>query len=87
MRSFFIFPSLQKKLKKLFKKDKVMYEIIMKKIEEICSCKNINHYKNLRNPLQEFKRVHIKSSFVLIFKVSQDNIEFYNLDHHDNIYS
>ncbi|MBT3836126.1 addiction module toxin RelE [Candidatus Woesearchaeota archaeon] len=89
MRKFSIYPLLQKKLKKVFKKDKVMYEIIMKKIEEICYCENVNHYKNLRKPLQELKRVHIKSSFVLTFKHvgKKDLIEFTDFDHHDNIYN
>ena len=87
MCSFSIYHSLQKKLTKLCKKDKVMYEIVMKKIEKICTCENINHYKNLCKPLQEFKRGHIKSSYVLIFRVNDNEVEFYDLDHHDNIYN
>jgi YafQ family addiction module toxin component len=89
MREFSIEENLKKKLNKLSKKDKSMYDSILKKFEEILSCRDINHYKNLKRPLQNFKRVHIKSSFVLIFKYteSDDKIIFYELDHHDNIYS
>ena len=88
MREFSIEDNLKKKLSKLSKKDNVMYSSIMKKFEEILTRKDVNHYKNLRKPLQDFKRVHIKSSFVLIFKYieSDDKVVFFDLDHHDNIY-
>ena len=88
MREFSIEDSLKKTLSKIFKKDKVLYNAIMKKIEEIITCENVNHYKNLRNPLQDYKRVHIKSSFVLTFKYipSEDKVVFYNFGHHGNIY-
>ena len=88
MYEFSIEENLQKKLKKLFKKDKIMYEILMKKFEEIIMCEDINHYKNLRKPLQEYKRVHIKSSFVLIFKFIQgkNEVSFYDFNHHDIVY-
>ena len=89
MREFSIEENLKKTLKRLFKKDKVMHDALMNKIEEILNCRDVNHYKNLRKPLHDFKRVHIKSSFVLIFKFieSENRIIFYDLDHHDNIYN
>ena len=88
MREFLIEEDLKKTLSKIFKKDKVLYNTIMKKIEEILTCEDVNHYKNLRKPLQDFKRVHIKSSFVLTFKYisSEDKVVFYKLGHHDDIY-
>lgn len=88
MREFFVEADLKKKLSRLFKKDIVLYNATLKKIEEIVCCNEITHYKNLRGPLKEFKRVHVKSSFVLIFKYieSEDKVVFYDLDHHDNIY-
>ncbi|MBW3020652.1 addiction module toxin RelE [Candidatus Woesearchaeota archaeon] len=76
---------LKKKLIKLFKKDKQLYFSLIKKIDEVISCENINHYKNLRNPLQDYKRVHV-GSFVLIFLIKNNVILFYDFDHHDNIY-
>jgi len=89
MRKFSIEDNLKKILKKIFKKDKVTYSIIENKIQEIVSSKDVNHYKNLKKPLQHLKRVHIKSSFVLVFKYieSDDKVIFYDFDHHDNIYS
>jgi YafQ family addiction module toxin component len=89
MRKYKIQPSLVKMLAKIAKKDKVSYEQILKKIEEIITCKDLDHYKNLRKPLQEFKRVHIKGSFVLLFKynLTEGCITFYDFDHHDRIYT
>ncbi len=88
MRKFRVEPSLEKILEKLAKRDKKRYEILMKKVEEILSCEDPNHYKNLRVPLQHLKRVHIDSHFVLTFRYipSEDLIVFYDFDHHDNIY-
>jgi YafQ family addiction module toxin component len=81
---------LIEKLKKIYKKNKVMYETIMKKIEEITSRDqiSIDFYKNLRNDLSDYKRIHIMKSFVLMFKVYREKnfILFDDFDHHDNIY-
>lgn len=89
MREFSIEWNLKKTLKKLFKRDKVMYDALTNKMQEILTCDNVNHYKNLRRSLQEFKRVHVKSSFILIFKCieREDKVIFYDFDHHDNIYN
>ena len=88
MREFEIELNLRKILSKLFKKEKRRYDILMSKIEEILTCENVEHYKNLRKPLQRFKRVHINSNFVLAFKYdkTQDRVIFYDFDHHDKIY-
>jgi YafQ family addiction module toxin component len=88
MRKFSIEESLKKTIIKISKKDKVMYEALMSKIDEILASQDINHYKNLKKPLEDFKRVHIKGSFVLLFKYiqSEDSVVFYDFDHHDNIY-
>ncbi|MBI2548689.1 addiction module toxin RelE [Candidatus Woesearchaeota archaeon] len=89
MREFSIEEGLKKKMIKTSKKDKVMYEALMSKMDEILTCDDVNHYKNLKKPLQDFKRVHIKGPFVLLFKYipSDDRIIFYDLDHHDVVYS
>jgi len=89
MRKFSIEIGLKKTLIKLLKKDKVTYEILMKKIEEIIFTNDMAHYKNLKAPLQDFKRVHVRGPFVLTFKYikSEDKILFYYFDHHDYIYS
>lgn len=78
---------LQKILNKLSKKDKKLYEQILKKIDEIINSESIEHYKNLRYDLKEFKRVHI-GHFVLVFKFNKNNnlISFEDFKHHDKIY-
>jgi YafQ family addiction module toxin component len=88
MRKFSIEDSLKKSIVKISKKDKILYEALVGKMDEIISSSNINHYKNLKKPLEDYKRVHIKGSFVLLFKYNQseDKVEFYDLDHHDNVY-
>ena len=81
---------LEETLAKLFKKDKKTYEAILKKIEEIVSMDEttIDHYKNLRHGLSDYKRVHIAKSFVLLFKVFKKEkfILFDKFSHHDNSY-
>jgi YafQ family addiction module toxin component len=88
MREFEIEEKLYKYIKKLFKKDKNKYEIVWKKINEILNIENVEHYKNLRAPMNEFKRVHIDKSFVLVFKYNKEKnkIIFFDLDHHDRVY-
>jgi len=81
---------LKVKISKLVKKDKKKVEIINKKIKEIVNSNedSIEHYKNLRYNLKEFKRVHIDKHFVLTFKVDMNRkfILFVDFDHHDKVY-
>jgi mRNA-degrading endonuclease RelE of RelBE toxin-antitoxin system len=88
MRKFSTEDNLKSKLIKLCKRDKVTYEALMKKMDEILNCEDVNHYKNLRKPLQDLKRVHIKGPFIMTFKYleSENKIVFYDFDHHDKIY-
>ena len=90
MFDFDLSDELKLKIKKLISKDKKKVEIIDKKIKEIINSDmaSINHYKNLRYDLKEYKRVHIDKHFVLTFKVDIQNnfILFADFDHHDRIY-
>lgn len=87
MYQYKIQPHLQKIMTKLFKKDPETRERIIKKINEIINSKDVEHYKNLRVPLQYLKRVQIREK-VLVFKFDKKNklISFENFDHHDKIY-
>jgi len=78
---------LDRIFKKLSKKDKILYEQILKKIDEIVKCYDISSYKNLRYNMKEYKRVHV-GHFVLIFRYNekQNTIYFVNFRHHDDIY-
>jgi len=87
MLSYEYSDKLIKILKKLSKKDKKLYELVLNKIQEIASSDNIEHYKNLRYGLKDFKRAHV-GHFVLVFKFdkTQRLISFEDFDHHDSIY-
>ena len=75
-------------LVKLEKKDKQLYENLFNKMNEVLSSPDIEHYKNLRYDMKEFKRVQV-GHFVLVFKYDKQNdmIYFADFDHHDKIYN
>ena len=79
--------NLDKILSKLSKKNKQLYEQILKKIYEISNSQNIEHYKNLKHDLKEFKRVQL-GPFVLVFRFDKKEqiIYFIDFDYHDKIY-
>jgi len=87
MYSHEIKPHLKKILEKLSKKDKSVYEQILKKIDGIIKSDSIEHYKNLKHDMKDCKRVHI-GHFVLVFSFNraQNLVSFEDYDHHDNIY-
>jgi len=87
MYSYGIIPSLQKILNNLSRKDRLLYEQVLKKIEEVINSFDAEHYKNLRYGLKDKKRVHV-GNFVLVFKLvkKENKIIFLDFDHHDNIY-
>jgi len=86
MYALAIRPELDRKLRKLSKRDRKRYEIIMKKAGEILL--GPHHYKNLRALLQNLKRVHIDVHFVLTFSVDEKTktVMLEDFDHHDYIY-
>ena len=88
MHKFRIEKKLERILLKLLKKDKLLYRQIKKKIDEVINIADVEHYKNLKKPLQNFKRAHI-GHFVLVFKYDKqkNTILFEDFDHHDKIYS
>jgi mRNA-degrading endonuclease RelE of RelBE toxin-antitoxin system len=85
--NFYVSENLEKILKKLSKKDKNLYNNVLKKIDEVIHSENIDHFKNLRFNMNDSKRVHI-GHFVLIFQYKKEEnlILFDDLDHHDSIY-
>lgn len=86
MYSYELRKSVEKEFFKLAKKNPKQLLIIEKKINGIRQ--NPQHYKNLKNPLQHLKRVHIDKSFVLVFSVDENrkHVIIEDYDHHDNIY-
>jgi len=77
---------VEKAFLKLAKKDPKQLRMIRDKIMDIVI--DPHRYKNLRSPLNHLKRVHIDSSFVLVFSVDEERrtIIIEDYDHHDTIY-
>lgn len=82
---FEIKPELAEKLRKIKKKNFLLFQRVQKKIAEIIE--KPNHYKPLKYDMKSTRRVHL-DPFVLIFSVNENErlIEFLDLDHHDKIY-
>ena len=76
---------LDKKLRELAKRDKVLHIAIQKKITKILE----NPYlgKPLRNFLKGKRRIHI-GHFILIYEIDEEvkKIIFLNFEHHDKAY-
>ena len=79
-------PYIEKTLRKLTKKNKKQVEIILRKVDEILE--NLHRYKNLRAPLNNWKRVHMDKHFVLTFSIDEESksVALQDYEHHDNIY-
>lgn len=73
----------EKSIKKLKKKNKVLFDQIHKKLIEIV--KYPGRYKSLRNILAGFRRIKF-GSFVLIYKIEGNIVRIISLDHHDRAY-
>ena len=82
--------NLNKKLTKLFKKDKKLSIAIKRKIKEVISHNTItiHTYKNLKSPKNEFKRIHLTREYILLFKVyeKENIILFVDILHRDVAY-
>jgi YafQ family addiction module toxin component len=88
--SFDLSDELKATIPVLAKRDKATAEALHKKINQIIACdeSTIDHYKNLRHDLKEYKRVHVAGSFVLLFRVfkKENHILFEKFKHHDDVY-
>jgi len=78
--------SLDRKLRKLRKRDRELLLLIDKKVKEIL--KDPYRFKPLKKPLQNKRRVHVGGSFVLIYEINEEKsiVTLVDFDHHDNIY-
>jgi YafQ family addiction module toxin component len=78
--------SLDRKFKKLQKKDKELLRQIDNIIRDILE--GPERFKPLRKPLQNKRRVHVGGSFVLIYEVNEKDkiVTLCDFDHHDNVY-
>ncbi len=78
--------SLDRKLKKLRKRDRELLLSIDKKVKEIV--KDPYRFKPLKKPMQNKRRVHVGGPFVLIYEVNEKKkiVTLVEFDHHDKIY-
>jgi YafQ family addiction module toxin component len=85
MYIFEIKEGLEKSIQKLAKKDRQLYDIVIKKILRIAENPAIG--KPLRNVLKGKRRVHI-GHFVLIYEVDdkEEKVTFIEFEHHDKAY-
>ena len=77
---------LERILKKLYKKNRKLYDVAVKRIEQIVDTPW--HFKPLRHNFGGLRRIHLESSFVLIFQIDEKSktVVFLDLDHHDKVY-
>ncbi len=78
--------SAERKLLKIGRKNKTLLEMVYKKIEQIKQ--EPHHFKPLKAPMQNKRRVHVGDSFVLIYKIDEARkvVAVVDFDHHDKIY-
>ena len=78
---------IEKTFQKLKRKDFALFRAVQKKINQITLCDkvSIQHFKNLKGSLSDYKRVQI-GSFVLIFQIKRDIVIFKRFVHHDKAY-
>lgn len=76
---------VDKKFYKIAKKNKVLFEAINKKIEELKI--NPEHFKPLRRDMKGQRRIHF-GHFVLTFQIIYERgiVKIIDFDHHDKIY-
>lgn len=78
--------SVDDKFQKLKKRNKVAFTAIGRKLKRVAD--DPYRFKPLKTPLQGKWRVHIDSSFVLIYEINETKKTVVILDyaHHDEIY-
>ena len=79
-------PLFDRKMKKIAKKNRQLYESAANKLEEIVQ--NPHHYKPLGNVMAGKRRVHLIEPFVMVFSINEEKkmVVLEDIDHHDKIY-
>ncbi len=73
----------KKAYRKLRKRDKVIFEQISQKMDELAA--DPSRFKHLRNVLAGFCRLHF-GSYVLMYRVESETVFLVSIDHHDDAY-
>ena len=74
------------KLKKLKKKNKKRFSLLLKKIDTILQ--NPLHFPMLHHNMSEFRHAHFDKSFIIIYKINKNSkkIKFEDFGHHDEFF-
>ncbi len=79
-------PHLDKLFRKIGRRDPQQLNAIQKKISQIVE--DPNRFKPLSGAMKNKRRVHVYSSFVMVYEIHENEkiVELWDYDHHDNIY-
>lgn len=77
---------VDRKFRKIAKRERLHHEAIEKKIEQVLE--NPHGFEPLHAPMQGKYRVHIMGCFVLVFSIDEAKkaVVLLDYDHHDRIY-
>jgi len=78
--------SVDELFSKLSKKNPKQMVIVENKVAQILA--NPHHFKPLRAPMQNLRRVHVGKSFVLVYSIDEKRkvVTIEDYAHHDEIY-
>ena len=74
----------QKDIKRLIRKNKTLEIALEKAIKKVLD--NPEHFKPLRWPLENTRRVHVLGSFVLVYEIKGNVVRLLRFVHHDEAY-
>ena len=79
-------PHVDRRFMRLSKKNRSQLVVIYKKIQQILE--NPYHFKPLRGDMHGSRRVHVESSFVLVYEIDEPRktVKVLDYDHHDKIF-
>ena len=79
-------PECKKEVKKLCKNNLPLQEALKKKVERILY--SPYHFKPLKKPLQNRRRVHVLKCFVLTYEINEEErlVRLLKFSHHDDAY-
>jgi len=74
----------QKDIRRFTKKNKTLEIVLKKSIEKVLS--NPEHFKPLKWPMHNTRRVHVLGSFVLVYEIKGTSVRLLRFAHHDEVY-
>jgi YafQ family addiction module toxin component len=76
----------KREIQKMCRKNRTLEDALRKKISQILETPH--HFKPLKAPFQNKRRVHIMNCFVLIYEVAEEtkSVRLLKFSHHDDAY-